>query len=137
MSLATTYYLSVVLASIGVIQIIAIGSLLHGILFVPNGIVSRLIGAIFIALGFGLFFGTGPQHLPDTSGGLDGNSQASFFALGSLTGIAMTFLISSLINMKRYPYPEVTRSGLDILRNTTYLKAVFSLVKTKWTKFYN
>ena len=136
MSLATTYYLSVMLASIGVLQIIAVGSLFRSIQFVPNNVIARLIGSMLIVLGFGLFFGSGPQHLPDTSGGLDGNSQASFFALGSLTGILITFLISSLINMNRYSCSDVTQNGLDILRKTTYLKAVFSLVKKQWTQLY-
>ncbi len=117
------YLLLCLLSSIGVLQIAAAYGRLHGLLFLRARAESAALGLLLVLAGFFWFFLPGPRLLSDTDGGLDGNQQSLYFALSAGAALAVTLLLSSLVNRRRFS-GRVVGSGLDALRQATYWQAV-------------
>ena len=131
-SLAPDYLVLVFLGSCGVLQIAAAHARIHGILLLRRPVHATVLGVVLVVAGLVWFFGPGPRHLPDTAGGLDGNDQGAYFALAAGTAIAFTLVVSSALNWRRLARSRSGGSGLDALRETTYLEAMSAGVKVLW-----
>ncbi|MCH8205668.1 MAG: hypothetical protein IH956_01530 [Chloroflexi bacterium] len=123
-TLATDYFLLVFIASLGVIQIAASSGGLNGLLIFKSPIVARALGLALAVAAFILFFSTDERNLNDYEGGLDANTQALFFFLGVLAGGWVTFIGSSLVNIRMKGKDPSPDGGFDALRETNYLRAL-------------
>ena len=121
---ATDYFLLVFIASIGVLQIAASAGSLNGLLIFKSPLVARALGATLVVAGFVLFFSTGERNINDYEGGLDANIQALFFFLGTMAGGFVTFLVSSIVNLRMRGGDPSPESGLEALKETTFLRAL-------------
>ena len=124
------YLLMIYLTSAGLLQIVSFFSGLRGLYFFPSSKLSLLSGCVLVTLGFYYFFSDGPNQIPDTQGGLDGNQQLILFSIGCLASLISTLIISSI---KTVSGPnENTPQGLDALRNSTYREIITSRKNNKW-----
>jgi len=134
--LARDYFVMVVLASCGAIQIACAYARLYGLLLLRRPLPSALLGVALVVAGFLWFFAPGPHNVPDYAGGLDGNQQALLFFLGSLTSFLLTAVLTSLVNRNRLsPAPSGRPEGLDALRYRTYLELVQAQVEERWRRW--
>ena len=131
-NLAFDYLFLVILSSCGIIQVAAAHSCLYGLLFLRRPHHATFLGISLIFLGFLWFFFSGPRHIPDIEGGLAGSQHAGFFVAGASIGLAITLLLSSLLNRNCLPGTTKQEWGLSALRQTTYLSALYKGVKTLW-----
>lgn len=122
-SFAFDYYLMVVVAASGVLQIAASIGELDALLFFKSRIRARALGAALILAGLALFFGTAKRNINDYAGGLDGNFQLILFLLGSITAIALTATATSLVN-KDMNGPSRIEHGIQSLGRTTYARVL-------------
>ncbi|MBI4234649.1 MAG: hypothetical protein HY686_09420 [Chloroflexi bacterium] len=126
------YFILVVLASFGVLQVVAAYSRLRGLMLFQRSLLCVILGLGFVALGFLWFFGSGPRNLPDTQGGLDGNRQSALFAEGAAVALVATLILSSLVNRHRLPGLGVVQWGLEALKEATYFQALGTGVGRLW-----
>ncbi len=122
-SFAVDYYLMVVIAACGVLQIGASVGRLDALLVFKNPLTARALGVVLAAAGLTLFFATGERNINDYEGGLDGNFQGLFFILGTLTALVLTVVVTSFIN-RRMSAPTQIEDGIDSLNRTTYARAL-------------
>ena len=123
-TLATDYFLLVFVASLGVIQIAASFGGLTGLLIFKSPLVARALGLALTVAPFILFFSTAERNLNDYEGGIDANTQALFFFLGVLAGGWVTFIGSSLVNMRMKGKDPSPDGGFDALKETNYVRAL-------------
>jgi len=126
---ATDYFILVFVATIGVIQFSASTSGLNGLLFFKSHFVSRFLGLALVVIAFIWFFSVEERNINDYEGGLDAPTQAFFFFLGAISGGSLTFLLSSLFNSNMKRKERQPESGLEALRETNYIRAVYSSIK--------
>jgi hypothetical protein len=125
----TDYFILVFFATIGVIQIGASVGHLPGLLIFKAPLVARVLGLALAVAAFIWFFSSGTRNINDHQGGIDANAQALLFFLGAVAGVCVTFLTSSLVNLRmdrREPSPE---GGLDALRYTSYVGALIRSIR--------
>ena len=121
---AIDYFILVFVASIGVIQIAASLGRLNGLLIFKSILLARTLGLILAVVPFVLFFSTAERNINDFEGGLDAPTQALFFFLGAIAGGGVTFLLSSLANIRMNNGDPSPEAGLDALRETNYVRAL-------------
>ena len=121
---ATDYFILVFVASMGVLQIAASLGRLNGLLFFKSPPAARAFGIVLIVAAFIWFFSTGSRNVNDYNGGLDAPTQALFFFLGALAGVGVTFLVSSMVNLRMNGQEPSPEAGLDALRETNYIRAL-------------
>jgi hypothetical protein len=129
---ATDYFIFVFVACIGVIQFAASWGRLNGLLIFKSPLISRTLGLGLAVGAFIWFFSVAPRNINDYEGGLDANTQALFFFLGVLAGWVFTLVTSSLVNIrmnKGEPSPE---AGLDVLKETNYVRAITHNIRYWW-----
>ena len=122
-SFAVDYYLMVVIAACGVLQIGASLGRLDALLLFKNPLTARALGIVLAVAGPVLFFATGERNINDYEGGLDGNFQGLFFILGTITALALTTMVTSFVN-RRMSAPTQIEDGIDSLNQTTYARAL-------------
>ena len=122
-SFAIDYYLMVVIAACGVLQIAASVGRLDALLLFKSPLMARLFGIILAVTGPALFFATGERNINDYEGGLDGNFQGLFFILGTITSLVLTAALTSFIN-RRMNAPTQIEDGIDSLSRTSYVRAL-------------
>ena len=132
---ATDYFILVVVATVGVIQIAASVGRLKGLLFFKSPITARKMGFLLVVGAFIWFFSTGERNINDYQGGLDANTQALFFFLGALAGGGATFLASSVVNMRMTGDGTSPEDGLDALKSTTYARALGHSLAYWWREW--
>ena len=121
---ATDYYLCVLVATIGVLQIaFSIGGV-HGLLLFKSPLVARGLGSVLAVAAFVWFFATGPRNLNDYQGGLDANTQALFFFFGAFTAVIVTFVMASVVNLRMAGPDRGPSAGLDAVMETSYATAL-------------
>lgn len=127
------YFLFVFVAALGVLQMAAAYSSLNGLLYIRPRALAFLLGLAVTVGAFVWFFVSEPRNIPDSAGGLDGNQSAGLFALGMLFALLWTLVMSSIVNrsMSRIAQPG---SGLDALKDTTYLGALRTTLKRLWSR---
>ena len=124
------YLLMIYFSSSGFLQIAFVNSGLRGLYIFPSSRLSLLSGFLLIALGFYLFFSEGPNHIPDSQGGLDGNQQLILFLFGCLASLISTLTISSI---KTISGPKESGiQGLNALMNSSYREIITPWIKNIW-----
>ena len=129
------YFIFVFIASLGVLQIVAAHATLRGLLFVRVRPVAFLIGLVITTLAFLWFFLSEPRNISEAEGGLDGNQMAGFFAVAAGSALLITLLVSSLVSRSMRGNGPQSTSGLDALRETTYVKALLGTLKDIWKRY--
>jgi hypothetical protein len=117
--------------TLGVVQIAAARSGLLGLLFVRRPWLSIYAGGAVVVGAFTWYFTSAPRNIPDTAGGLDGVDQTLWLAVGAAPAIALTFLVTSVLNHRwgadtgwdpaSGTWPP---SGMTWLDRTTFLRAL-------------
>ena len=123
LSFAIDYYLMVVIAACGVLQIAASAGKLNALLLFKSPLKARALGVALVVTGPVLFFATAERNINDYEGGLDGNFQGLFFLLGTLTALALTAVVTSFIN-RNMSAPIQIEDGIDSLNRTAYVRAL-------------
>ena len=140
-SFAFDYYLMVVIAACGVLQIAASVGNLKALLLFKAPLKARSLGIVLVVVGPALFFATAERNINDYEGGLDGNVQGIFFLLGTITGLAITVVATSFIN-RNMSAPTQIENGVEILKRTTYARALANNIQflsknwRTWTRPY-
>ena len=129
------YFIFVFIAALGVLQMVAAHASLRGLLFVKVRAMAFLIGLAVTTLAFLWFFLSEPRNISEAEGGLDGNQMAGFFAVAAGSALVLTLLVSSLVSRSMRGNGPQSTSGLDALRETTYLKALLSTLKDLWKRY--
>ncbi len=132
---ALDFFVFAFIASLGVLQMVAAHAALQGLLFLRVRPVAFFMGFITTILGFLWFFLSEPRNLPDTNGGLDGNQIAGLYTLGAGAALLVTLLVSSITNRSLGFGKHKLSSGLDALRETSYLRALVDSLKDIWTSY--
>ena len=132
---ALDFLVFVFIAALGVLQMVAAHTALRGLLFVRVRPLAFLAGLVTTATAFLWFFISEPRNVPDTAGGLDGNQMAGLFAIGAGSALVLTLLLSSMCNRSLGRQGQQFNPGLDALRETTYLNALFSTLKDLWKRY--
>lgn len=136
---AIDYYLMVLVASIGAIQFAASASNLRGLLFIKRPVIARGLGLVVVAFAFVWFFSVAERNVGDHTGALDSNSQAIFFLLGVISGGALTFVVSSVINQgmrAAQGVPEAgAEQGMDALRQLSFYNALAANLHYWWNNW--
>ena len=122
-SFAIDYYLMVVIAACGVLQIAASVGRLDALLLFKSPLKARTLGVVLAVAGPVLFFATAERNINDYEGGLDGNFQGLFFLLGTLTALALTIVVTSFMNRNMSASTRI-ETGIDSLNRTTYARAL-------------
>ena len=99
---AFDYAQMVFFCTFGVLQYVASKNNLLGIMILRTQLgLTQIVSSILIISSFSWFFFLGePRNIPDTGPGLEANTQTIVFASSSAFAIAITFMISSIINHK-------------------------------------
>jgi hypothetical protein len=121
---ATDYYLCVLVATIGVLQIALSIGRLRGLLVFKSPLVARTVGLALVVSSFVWFFSTGDRNLNDVQGGLDANTQALFFFFGAFTGVIVTFAVASVVNIRMAGPDAEPGAGLDAVKEASYAVAL-------------
>ena len=130
--LGGSYVSLVFFASLGVLQLAVAHAGLTKLLFVKNKTLACFLGLTLIVASFTWFFWDGPRHIPDTSGGLDGNDQAARFSLSALAAVGFTMLTSSMLNRRTEGRPNPAPNGLESLRDNTYMESLPAGLRSLW-----
>jgi|TARA_Y100000310_G_scaffold213799_1_gene214793 hypothetical protein len=129
---ATDYYICVLIATVGVLQIaVSIGKI-NGLLFFKSPVVARTMGAALVLSAFVLFFSTAPRNVNDYEGGMDANGQALFFFYGAFTAVIVTFVFASAVNFKMKGPDAPPDAGIDAVRDTNYVLALTRSLSYWW-----
>ena len=143
-SFAVDYYLMVVIAAVGILQVAASAGKLNALLFFKSALWSRTLGIGLAIAGPILFFVTAERNINDYEGGLDGNFQGLYFILGTITALALTFAVTSLVN-RRMAHPTQIENGIESLKRTNFIRALANNIRflikhgqtwRTWTKPY-
>lgn len=133
---ALDYFVFVFIASVGVLQMVAAYQALEGILLIRNRSLAFVAGLTATALAFLWFFWSEPRNVPDTQDGLDGNEMSLLFALATGSGLLVTLITSSVSNHRRFSQGRREPvSGIDALKDTTYLVAVLFTLGKMWKRY--
>ena len=131
-SFATDYYITVFVATLGVLQVAVSLGQLKGLLIFKSPLVARAFGLALPVGAFAWFFATGTRNVNDYEGGLDGNVQALFLFLGASTAVGVTLLVSSVVNAKMNGEDPQAEDGLDALMHTNYARALGHSFRYRW-----
>ena len=134
-SFATDYYITVFIATLGVMQVAASLGRLRGLLIIKTPLLARMSGLALAIGAFAWFFASGTRNLNDYAGGIDANTQALFLFLGASTAIAVTLALSSLVNVGMKSSNPGTVDGLDALKSTSYVRALVHSLRY-WCKIW-
>ena len=116
-------------AFFGVLQIVATCNRLRGLSLFSDRKKGYLFGVAIAISSFVWFFGTGNRNIEGHITGVQGTQQFALFLAGVCTGICATAIIASIVHWKSKPSPKSPRYGLELIRETTYLRAFLRLFK--------
>ncbi len=125
------YFLLVFLAACGLFQVIAANKNLRGMLFFQRRPGSFLFGLALITASFTWFYLSEPRNVSDSALGLNGNEQFAYFFAGLGTALVFTLIVSSVRNWTLGADRTQLPNGLDALRESTYLRAMY-LTYRRW-----
>ena len=116
------YFLTVLVVALGVLQIAAAQAGLKGLSFFRKPILDRLFGLLAIVGGFCAFYVTDDRNVRS----LEGSQQFAYYLAGVAAAVFLTLVISSLVNFGLRARMEREERGLEALKKTNYLRALFS-----------
>ncbi|MBM4406147.1 MAG: hypothetical protein FJ039_08210 [Chloroflexi bacterium] len=117
-NLGVDYFLLVVIAALGALQITAASSGLRGLWIIPQRRAVYLIGALLLVGAFAWFVLTGDTNIPGDLGGVEGSEQFGLFLGGVAVAALLTAGIASLTQRKAGA-PPAGVEGIEALRHTT------------------
>lgn len=120
LKLSLEYIALVFLANMGVLQLAAGYNKLHGMSFFNNAVYTFLFGVITIVPSLLIFF-IWNNILP--TGIIEGAQQAGLFFISFLISLVLTLSIGSSLHRDQRD-SNVSRRGIEIMRSTTYYKAI-------------
>jgi hypothetical protein len=129
-SLAVDYFLLVLVASSGVIQIVSARSGLRGLLFLPHEPSSYVLGAALLVGAFVWFVLIGDTGIAGDTGGVEGAEQFGLFLAGAAASVVATGVVASITQAKR-PGGRPAGQGLDELRNATFAHLVLARLRRR------
>jgi hypothetical protein len=115
------YFMLVLLAGIGILQMIAGIHGLKSLLFSKRHSLTRIISVVLVIPCLMAFF-LGEDYFH--SAPIQGAEQAGLFSSSLLFALIITYGISSLINRKMIPPDNFTPKGLESMRKMTYFQAI-------------
>ncbi len=128
------YFLFVFIAALGVLQMVAAYRGLVGLLFIRLRPLAFLVGLAAVPLAFLWFFLSEPRNISDQEGGLDGNQMSGLFAVAAGSALIFTLLVSSISNRSLGGCRQRFDTGLEALKETSYLKALICTLKAAWKR---
>ena len=132
-SFVAEYCLYVFIAVIGMLQLIASRWELRGISFFGNKFWGYVFGAVAIAAVFVWFFRFTGLNLAQPT--FDTPPQLFWLAVSTFLAVAVTLVISSIVNRKLVPHiedeDEDENDGIDTLRRQTYWRSIHKHFKGK------
>lgn len=137
-ALAWEYSALVFAVGLGVLQAAAAYGGFRGLVFMPGEVRLRLPFQRILRVVFSYVFAA-VMVIPslvdfffwnrrNETGIIEGAEQAGFFVLAMAAAVAFTFLFSSLINHWRLRRNEASGSGLEALKDTTWVQAIWRLM---------
>jgi hypothetical protein len=115
------YFILVLIAGLGILQIIADIRNLKSLLFSKSHSLTRAISVILIILCLVAFF-LGEDYFH--SAPIQGAEQTGLFSLALFSGLIVTYGIGSLIHRKNIPPDHFTPKGLESMRQITFFQAI-------------
>ncbi len=131
-NLGADYFLLVVIAAAGALQITAALSGLRGLCILPEKRASYASGAVLLAGAFAWFVLTGDTNIPGDLGGVEGSEQFGLFLAGVAAAALLTACIASMTQRNPGAPPEGVE-GIEALRHTT-LAGIFRARSAKGGK---
>ena len=116
------YFLTVLIATIGILQIAAAQAGFKGLSLLRKPTLDRLFGLLAIIGGFWFFYGTENRNVRS----LEGSGQFAFYLAGVAAAVFLTLVVSSIVNFSLRGRVEREDRGLEALKKTNYIRALFS-----------
>lgn len=123
--MALEYVAFTFFACVAVLQFVAARNDLRGLSFFRSRRAVYVFSGLVLSSSFAWFFLSEDRARP----GLEGLQQFLLFGVAAVMAVAVTFLLSSLLNGRRLGSPHQNLTGLDALRETTFLRALRSALK--------
>ena len=121
---AIEYFFFALFSNLGLLTLIAGKSQLEFMKVIKNPQKAVAIGLFIMFIAFVWYFGFENRNVNDFEGGLDANMQALFFVIATVTAIGLILIANSILRKGK---PETNLSiGLDVLKESTYLQAIFN-----------
>ena len=121
---AIEYFFFALVSNLGLLTLIAGRSQLEFMKVIKNSQKSVVIGLFTMVVAFVWYFGFEKRNINDFEGGLDANMQPLFFVISTVTAIVLILIANSILRKGK---PETNLSiGLDVLKESTYLQAIFN-----------
>ena len=121
---AIEYFFFALVSNLGLLTLIAGRSQLEFMKVIKNPQKAVVIGFFIMVIAFVWYFGFEKRNINDFEGGLDANMQALFFVIATVTAIVLILIANSILRKGK---PETNLSiGLDVLKESTYLQAIFN-----------
>ena len=133
--LAVDYYLFVFVATVGIIQTSSSIGGFRGLLLITPASFALILGMVVATGAFIWFFAIENRNINDYEGGLDGPSQALYFFLGSLSGLLLTLIASSMRNFRLRRIDPDAHDGLDAMKHSNYIGAIVFNMCYRWKKW--
>jgi hypothetical protein len=111
----------VLIATTGILQIAAAQAEFKGLSLFRKPALDRLFGLLAIVGGFCFFYCTENRNVPS----LEGSQQFQYYLAGVAAAVFLTLVVSSLINFGLRGRVEREDQGLEALKKTNYLRALF------------
>lgn len=130
--MALDYFILVLIASIGLYQIVAITAKLDGLCFFKRPLPQIVFGVLSIAVAYIWFFTSDERNIQHQ---VEGSQQLGLFLSAIITGYVITGIISSAIQAKvktRINNPEKEKAheiGIESLKTNTFLGSIRSRMK--------
>lgn len=116
------YFLMVLIATTGILQIAAAQAGFKGLNLFKKPILNYLFGLLAIIGGFWFFYGTEYRNVRS----LEGSGQFGYYLAGVAAAVFLTLAFSSIVNFSLRGRIEREDQGLETLKKTTYLRALFN-----------
>jgi len=115
------YFLMVLIATTGILQIAASQAGFKGLSLFRKPTIDRIFGLLAIIAGFWFFYGTENRNVRS----LEGSGQFAFYLAGVAAAVFLTLVVSSFVNFGLRGRLEREDRGLEALKKTNYLRALF------------
>lgn len=130
--MASDYFILVLIASIGLYQIVAITAKLDGLCFFKRPLPQIVFGALLIAGAYIWFFTSDERNIQHT---VEGSQQLGLFLGAIVVGYVVTGILASAIQAKvrtRVNNPEKEKAhaiGIESLKTNTFLGSIRSRMR--------
>jgi hypothetical protein len=117
----------VLITTTGILQVAAAQAGFKGLSLFRKPIIDRLFGLLVIIAGFWFFYGTEDRNVRS----LEGSGQFAYYLAGVAAATLLTVVVSSIINFGLRGRLAREDRGLEALKKTNYLRALFCSFKKR------